>query len=75
MNANERTAGGIHILGEVFNGDPTYVCPYQEYMSGVLNYPQYVNLSRKRLHPADFVTDIIGLLKLSNQQVEASVTW
>lgn len=37
----QSAAGGMHILGEVFNGDPTYVCPYQEYMSGVLNYPQY----------------------------------
>jgi hypothetical protein len=24
-----KSAGGMHILGEVFNGDPTYVCPYQ----------------------------------------------
>jgi alpha-amylase len=30
---------GVYIVGEVFNGDPTYVCPYQQYMSGVLNYP------------------------------------
>ncbi len=35
-----RCSFGIHILGEVFNGHPTYVCPYQEYMSGLLNYPQ-----------------------------------
>lgn len=32
-------AGGIHVLGEVFNGDPAVVCPYQTSMSGVLNYP------------------------------------
>ena len=31
----------MHILGEVFNGDPAYTCPYQQYMSGVLNYPAY----------------------------------
>jgi hypothetical protein len=30
---------GVYIVGEVFNGNPTYVCPYQQYMSGVLNYP------------------------------------
>ncbi|CZR53768.1 related to alpha-amylase A precursor [Phialocephala subalpina] len=36
-----QSAAGVHILGEVFNGDPAYVCPYQNYMSGVLNYPQY----------------------------------
>ncbi|KAF4633064.1 hypothetical protein G7Y89_g5062 [Cudoniella acicularis] len=37
----QAAAGGIHILGEVFNGDPSYVCPYQSYMSGMLNYPAY----------------------------------
>jgi alpha-amylase len=29
----------MHILGEVYNGDPAYVCPYQNYLSGVLTYP------------------------------------
>jgi alpha-amylase len=28
-------------VGEVGNGDPTNFCPYQNYMSGVLNYPAY----------------------------------
>lgn len=37
----QSAAGGIQVLGEVFNGDPNYVCPYQQYMSGLLNYPQY----------------------------------
>ncbi|KAG0647877.1 Taka-amylase A [Hyphodiscus hymeniophilus] len=36
-----QSAAGVYIVGEVFNGDPTYVCPYQNYMSGVLNYPAY----------------------------------
>jgi alpha-amylase len=30
---------GVCVVGEVFNGDPSYVCPYQEFVSGVLNYP------------------------------------
>jgi hypothetical protein len=38
----QAAAGGMHVLGEVFNGNPTYVCPYQTFMTGVLNYPQYV---------------------------------
>lgn len=32
-------AAGVHVLGEVSNGSPGFVCPYQNYMSGVLNYP------------------------------------
>ncbi|KAH8820547.1 glycoside hydrolase family 13 protein [Xylogone sp. PMI_703] len=35
------SAAGVYIVGEVFNGDPNYVCPYQQYMSGMLNYPAY----------------------------------
>lgn len=29
-------------MGEVFDGDPAYTCPYQSYLDGVLNYPVYV---------------------------------
>lgn len=35
----QQAAGGMHILGEVYNGDPNYVCPFQNYLSGLLNYP------------------------------------
>ncbi|KAI4148094.1 MAG: hypothetical protein LQ340_005244 [Diploschistes diacapsis] len=34
-------AAGVYGVGEVDNGNPTYVCPYQEYIDGVLNYPAY----------------------------------
>jgi alpha-amylase len=34
-----QSAAGVYVVGEVFNGDPSYTCPYQNYMSGVLNYP------------------------------------
>lgn len=30
---------GVYVVGEVFNGDPNYVCPYQNDVSGVMNYP------------------------------------
>lgn len=32
-------AAGVYCVGEVFDGDATYTCPYQEVMDGVLNYP------------------------------------
>lgn len=34
-------ASGVYVVGEVFNGDPAYVTPYQQYVSGLLNYPAY----------------------------------
>ncbi len=30
---------GVYLVGEADDGDPAIVCPYQNYMSGVLNYP------------------------------------
>lgn len=35
-------AAGVYCIGEVFDGDPAYTCPYQNYLDGVLNYPMYV---------------------------------
>lgn len=32
-------AAGVYCVGEVFDGDVTYTCPYQEVMDGVLDYP------------------------------------
>lgn len=34
-------AAGVYLVGEVDNGDPAVVTPYQQYMSGILNYPAY----------------------------------
>jgi alpha-amylase len=34
-------AAGVYMAGEVLNGDPAYVAPYQSYMSGLLNYPLF----------------------------------
>lgn len=43
--AGFEAAAGVYCVGEVDNGDPTLVCPYQEVMDGVLDYPMYVNHS------------------------------
>jgi alpha-amylase len=39
-------AAGVYCVGEVDNGDPNYVCPYQNYLDGVLNYPLFYPLTR-----------------------------
>lgn len=33
------SAAGVYVIGEIDNGNIDYVCPYTEYLSGVLNYP------------------------------------
>ncbi|KAF4153940.1 hypothetical protein CNMCM6069_000132 [Aspergillus lentulus] len=37
-------AAGVYCVGEVFSGDPSYTCPYQNYLDAVLNYPIYYQL-------------------------------
>lgn len=35
----QAAAGGMHILAEVFSGDPPTLCSYLEFVSGAMNYP------------------------------------
>lgn len=41
-----RSAAGVFSLGEVFDGDAAYTCPYQEQLDGLLNYPLYYPMIR-----------------------------
>lgn len=36
-----RSAAGLYSLGEVFDSDTSYTCPYQGQLDGLLNYPLY----------------------------------
>jgi len=38
-------AAGVFQMGECFNGDPAYVGPYQNYLTGLFNYPMYYTIS------------------------------
>lgn len=44
-------AAGVFITGEVTNGDPYGLCPYQNYMDSVLNYAMYVEIERVEKFP------------------------
>ena len=35
------SSAGVYAVCEAFNGDPSVVCPYQSYVSGMMNYPAY----------------------------------
>lgn len=37
-------AAGVYCVGEVFDGDQSYVCSFQNVMDGLLNYPLYYPL-------------------------------
>ncbi|KAF8311727.1 glycoside hydrolase family 13 protein [Clavulina sp. PMI_390] len=40
-----QSAAGVYAVGEVADGDIDYVCPYQNYLNGLLNYPMYYQLT------------------------------
>jgi len=63
------------MVGEVFNGDPSYVCPYQNSMSGVLNFPTQAPVTiESDLLVLICYADIIGSHKHSSLPAEASAT-
>lgn len=37
-------AAGVYFVGETYNGDVDYVCDFQDYMPGVMDYPAYYPL-------------------------------
>ncbi|KAL9601830.1 MAG: hypothetical protein Q9179_002748 [Wetmoreana sp. 5 TL-2023] len=41
-----QSAAGVFTLGEVFDGDAAYTCPYQQQLQGLLNYPLYYPMIR-----------------------------
>lgn len=41
-----KSAAGVFSMGEVFDGDTSYVCAYQEQLDGLLNYPLYYPMIR-----------------------------
>jgi len=38
-------ASGVFQMGECFNGDPAYVGPYQQNLTGLFNYPMFYTIS------------------------------
>ena len=67
-------AAGVFTMGEVLHGDPDYCLPYQNYMSGVLNYPAYFWAKRAFASPSpgDFAELAWGLARLSAAAVNTS---
>ncbi|KAL8948104.1 MAG: hypothetical protein Q9222_005683 [Ikaeria aurantiellina] len=45
------SAAGVYCLGEVFDGDVNYTCPYQDQMDGLLDYPTYYAAINTFRHP------------------------
>jgi hypothetical protein len=63
------------VAGEVFDGNPTVFCDYQNYMDGMLNFPSYdTELCSQCRHDTDCLTDTTGSLKPSSPHLVALAT-
>ncbi|KAJ5893616.1 hypothetical protein N7495_005307 [Penicillium taxi] len=56
------SAAGVYCIGEVFDGDPSYTCPYQNYIDGVLNYPVYYNLLYAFESSSGSISDLYSII-------------
>ncbi|KAJ0121021.1 glycosylhydrolase family 13-2 [Diaporthe amygdali] len=67
-------ASGVYIVGEVFNGDPTYVIPYQQYLSGLINYPTYYWITRAFQSTSGSISDLAnGINTMKSQATDLSL--
>ncbi|EKG10746.1 hypothetical protein MPH_12129 [Macrophomina phaseolina MS6] len=55
-------AAGVFATGEVFDGNPSYTCDYQNYMDSVLNYPVYYPLVRAFTSPSGSISDLVNMI-------------
>ncbi|KAJ5901399.1 hypothetical protein N7504_007393 [Penicillium tannophilum] len=55
-------AAGVYCVGEVFDGDPAYTCPYQDYLDGVLNYPVYYQLLYAFEDSSGSISDLYNMI-------------
>ncbi|KAJ5622772.1 hypothetical protein N7490_011377 [Penicillium lividum] len=55
-------AAGVYCVGEVYDGDPAYTCPYQDYLDGVLNYPIYYQLLYAFEDSSGSISDLYNMI-------------
>ncbi|POS80839.1 glycosylhydrolase family 13-2 [Diaporthe helianthi] len=67
-------ASGVYIVGEVFNGDPAYVMPYQQYLSGLVNYPAFYWITRAFSSTSGSISDLAnGINTMKDQAADLSL--
>lgn len=67
-------ASGVYIVGEVFNGDPSYVMPYQQYLSGLVNYPAFYWITRAFQSTSGSISDLAnGINTMKSQATDLSL--
>ncbi|KUI56593.1 Alpha-amylase A type-3 [Cytospora mali] len=55
-------AAGVYLVGEIFNGDPDVVTPYQQYMSGMMNYPTYYRIFQAFESTSGSISNLVDMI-------------
>ncbi|PWY87724.1 alpha-amylase [Aspergillus heteromorphus CBS 117.55] len=55
-------AAGVYCVGEVFDGDAEFTCPYQNDLDGVLDYPMYYPLLRAFESTNGSISDLYNMI-------------
>ncbi|KKY20800.1 hypothetical protein UCRPC4_g04072 [Phaeomoniella chlamydospora] len=55
------SAAGVYCVGEVLNSQSSYVCPYQDYLDGIINYPLYFSLISAFESTSGSMTDLASV--------------
>ena len=66
------SAAGIYCLGEVFNGDPAYVCSHQDTLDGTLNYPLFYALTAAFQNSSGDMTALSSTMAAMNSKCKDS---
>ncbi|KAL4909110.1 hypothetical protein BDW74DRAFT_77705 [Aspergillus multicolor] len=56
-------AAGVYAVGEIFDGNPSYTCAYQDVMDGVLNYPIYYPLLRAFSSTSGSISELANMIE------------
>lgn len=54
------SAAGVYAVGEVFNGNPSFLCDYQTVMPAVLNYASYFWIQRAFTSTSATMDELVG---------------
>jgi alpha-amylase len=54
------SAAGVYSVGEVFDGDPAYVCGFQNDLDGLLNYPLWYPLTAAFSSTSGSIGDLVN---------------
>jgi alpha-amylase len=67
-------AAGVFMLGEVFNGDPAQLTPYQQYMPGLLDYASFYWITRAFQSSSNGMSELAaGINKMKSSATNTSL--